>query len=298
MNEQFQWSDVRVFLEVARTGKMTQAGRRIGVSHTTIMRRLARLEEVLGARLFEPGPEGLHPTPAGLALLPLAEDMEGRAKAILDLLQRPGALTGRVRIGAPDGFGSAFLAQILPGLMAAEPGLEIELLPLPAAHKLWNRDVDIAISLDRPSSGRLVMQRLLDYDLRLYGAQELLNGNIPTGKEALRSWPFVGYIDELRYTEVLDFNRLIGDGLRTPYRAATVQAQRDAVVAGAGLGVLPCYLTRGTGLIPILPDDVRFERTYWLLFSEEDRNLARIRRVAEFIRHETQARQKEFRFHP
>lgn len=299
MTESLDWNDVRFFLETARAGRMNRAGKRLGVSHTTVARHIARIEARLRNRLFEPGADGLALTEAGRALVPLAEEMEARAEAICDLLERPGGLTGRVRVGAPDGFGNAVLSRLLPGLCAAEPELTVELVPVPVSHKLWNRDVDLAVSLDRPETGRLVMQKLTDYDLRLYAAPGFLDRHgPPRARDDLAALPFVGYVDELLYTNELDFNRLIHPGVVVRYKAATVQAQLDAVREGAGLGVLPCFMAAGAGLVPVLPDEIAFTRAYWLLFSEEARDNLRVRRAARFIREATQAEAGLFRYAP
>lgn len=299
MPDRYDWNDIQFFLETARSGRISHAAKRLGVSHTTVARHLSQLERRLNNRLLDPGAEGYEPTEAGAVLIPLAEQMETCASAILDRLERPGELTGRVRIGAPDGFGNAMLSRLLPRLALAEPSLDLELVPVPTSHKLWNRDVDIAVSLERPQTGRLVMQKLVDYDLRLYAAADLLHRmGPPQGREDLTRYPFIGYIDELLYTAELDFNRLIHTGIRTSYRAATVQAQFDAVMAGVGLGVLPCFMARDTALVPILPDRITFTRAYWLLMAEDDRDIARIRRVAAFIRETTQADQQSYRFDP
>ena len=85
-------------------------------------------------------------------------------------------------------------------------------------------------------------------------------------------------------------------GLNVVYKAATVKAQFDAVQQGIGLGVLPCFMARGSGLMPVLPEDIAFTRTYWLLFPEEYKSLARIRRVSDFIYEKTQAWSERFRF--
>ncbi|WP_141246540.1 LysR family transcriptional regulator [Actibacterium ureilyticum] len=293
------WNDVRFFLETARAGRISRAGKRLGVSHTTVARHIARIESALRNRLFEPGSDGLTPTEAGRALIPLAEEMEARAVAIRDLLQRPGGLRGRVRVGAPDGFGNAVLSRMLPELCAQEPDLTLELVPVPAMHKLWNREVDIAVSLERPETGRVVMQRLTDYDLRLYAAPGFIDRHgRPDARADLAALPFVGYVDALLYTRELDFNRLIHPDIVTRYKAATVQAQLDAVRAGAGLGVLPCFMAAQSGLVPVLPDTVAFRRAYWLLYSEDERDNPRIRRVAGFIRAATQDRAALFRFTP
>ncbi|EPX85987.1 LysR family transcriptional regulator [Salipiger mucosus] len=290
MPDKLDWNDVRFFLETARARQMSRAGKRMGVSHTTVARHVERIETLLQTKLFEPGADGLTPTEAGAALMPLAEDMEARAVTIRDLFQRPGGLAGRVRIGAPDGFGNAVLSRLLPGLCAQEPNLTVELVPLPATHKLSTREVDIAVSLDRPESGRMIMQRLADYDLRLYASRDFVaRHGLPQTRDALAALPFVGYIDELLYTRELDFNRKIHPGIVTRYKAATVQAQLDAILAGAGLGVLPCFITRGRDLVTILPDEIAFSRAYWLLFSEDDRENSRVRRVADYIRTATQA---------
>ncbi len=297
MTETLDWNDVRFFLETARAGRMSRAGKRLGVSHTTVARHIARIEALLQNRLFEPGIDGLTPTEAGATLIPLAEEMETRAAAICDRLQRPGGLSGRVRVGAPDGFGNAVLSRLLPELCAEEPDLTIELVPVPVSHKLWNRDVDIAVSLERPETGRLIMQRLVDYDLRLYAAPDFIaQHGFPGARDALAGLPFVGYIDELLYTRELDFNRLIHPGIITRYKAATVQAQLDAVRAGAGLGVLPCFMAAERGLIPVLPEEVAFIRTYWLVYGEDGRDNPRIRRVANVIREKTQGEAARFRF--
>ncbi|WP_068115080.1 LysR family transcriptional regulator [Tropicimonas marinistellae] len=299
MTDRFDWNDIHYFLETARAGRISRAAKRMGVSHTTVARHLSRLDMRLKNRLFDADADGYTLTEAGNALLPLAEEMEATALAVLDRLQRPGALQGRVRIGAPDGLGNAMLSRALPALARLEPSLEIELVPVPSSHKLWNRDVDIAVSLDRPQTGRLVMQKLVDYELRLYGSPDLLaTYGQPVTREDLLRLPFVGYIDELLYTAELDFNRRLHPDIRTGYKAATVQAQLDAVIGGVGLGVLPCFMARGRDLLPVMPKTVGFTRAYWLLYSEDDRESARIRRVAAFIRDAVQSRQADFRFNP
>lgn len=299
MAQQLDWNDLRFFLEVARVGRLSRAARRLGVSHTTVARHVARLEELLHNRLFETSEDGLIPTDAGATLIPLAEEMEHRALEALDRLQIQGTLTGRVRIGAPDGFGNALLSRWLPEILKVEPQLEIELVPVPSAHKLWNRDVDIAISLDRPQTGRLVVRKLINYDLRLYAAPGFFSDTgVPAAPAALAGVQAVGYINELLYADALDFERQIHPELRTRYRAATVQAQLDAVQAGAGVGVLPCYMAREAALQPILPEQIRFNRAYWLLYGEDSRNLTRIRRVADFLYQETRKHADLFAYDP
>lgn len=294
----YQWDDIRFFLETWRSGSQTGAARRLGVSHTTVARHLARLQGDLGLDLFEKTAEGLVLTEAGYDILALAQQMEDLGATIGDrLASHDMAASGTVRIGAPDGFGNAFLSRVLPALHRQHPELEIELVPVPRAHKLWRRDVDIAISLDRPETGRVVMRKLVDYDLRLYGAPDLLaEQGTPQTTADLPRYPFVGYIGDLLYTDELDFNTALHPDLRVRYRAATVQAQLDAVAGGAGLGVLPSFMAREAEVTPLLIDQVGFRRAYWLLIPQDIRDLARIRLAADFIVGAVRQHAAQFRF--
>ncbi len=290
----FDWDDIPFFLAVERAGRLASAARRLRVSHTTVARHIDRLEEAMGTPLFDRTAEGLTLTQAGIALRDRAQRMEAAALDIADTVCTEDKIVGSVRVGAPDGIGNAVLSRVLPGILSLHQGLEIELVPVPMTHRLWKREVDIAISLDRPETGRLIMRKLIDYDLRLYAAPAYLDQHgTPDGPDDLPAHPFVGYIDDLLYTPELDFNRSFGADLRIVYKSATVQGQVDAVRAGAGLGVLPCFMA--DGLVPVLADDLRFARTYWMLYPEDYRDLARIRTVADYIHAEIQAMSARFR---
>lgn len=296
----YRWDDLKYFLETWRCGSMSGAGKRLQVSHTTVSRHIDRLERNLGDFLFEPTEDGLALTEFGQRILALAQNMDQLAATIHDRCAQTGdSVLGTVRIGAPDGLGNAFLSRILPELQRQQPELEIELVPVPITHKLWKREVDIAIRLDRPETGRTVVRKLIDYDLRIYGNRALLaERGMPRSRDDLLRFNFVGYVNELLYTPELDFNKTIHPALRTTYKGATVKAQLDAVRAGIGLGVLPCFMMPDPDLIPVLPDELTFERTYWLLIPEEFKSLERIRVVADFIAEATRQRKELFRFRP
>lgn len=72
------WDDIRYFLAVARGGSVRAAGAQLGVNHSTVLRRIAQLEERLGAQMFEKLPSGYRLTAAGEEVLELANQMERR----------------------------------------------------------------------------------------------------------------------------------------------------------------------------------------------------------------------------
>src|SRR6204780_5839727 len=76
------WDDVRYFLAVARGGSVRAAAGRLGVNHSTVLRRIAQLEERLGAHMFEKLPSGYRLTEAGEEILELAVQMEASSNQL------------------------------------------------------------------------------------------------------------------------------------------------------------------------------------------------------------------------
>lgn len=283
---EFNWNDLRTFLAVARTGRLTAAAARIGADHTTVGRRIGALEAQLGAQLFDRTPAGYVLTGAGERLIPAAESMESLAlRAAADLGQTDQALTGTVRIGAPEGFGSYVIAPLLAALGERHPGLEIQLIAMPGLVNLTKREADIAVTLSPPREGRLVSRRLTDYRLGLYAAPAYLDARPPIRTRAdMRGQRFIGYIEDLLYAPELDYMDAPDVEITVQLQSSNLIAQLQAAKAGAGLCVLPDFIAaREPGLVRVLPDAVRLSRSLWLVTHADLKRLARIRAVTSLI---------------
>jgi DNA-binding transcriptional LysR family regulator len=164
------WDDIRVFLAVARSGQILAAARRLGINHATAARRITSLETNLGAQLVVRRTNGCGLTGEGEAFLVHAERMEAEMLAAQSNLGRTdSAISGTVRIGAPDGFGVSFLAPRLGTLIARHPDLRLQLVPVPRSFSLPQREADIAITVERPArrpAGCTQAGRLLAVALR------------------------------------------------------------------------------------------------------------------------------------
>ena len=170
------WEHINTFLAVARTGQILKASRRLKLNHATVGRQVTALEASLGTRLLEWQNQGCTLTPAGEALMVAAEKAESEfLRVTSEISGTAAAISGIVRIGAPDGLGNYFLAQELASLSTLHPDLVVQLLPLPRTFSLSRREADIAITLDRPSQGRLLVQKLTDYTLSVYAAEDYLD---------------------------------------------------------------------------------------------------------------------------
>jgi molybdate transport repressor ModE-like protein len=285
----FDWNDLKYFLAIARLGKLTVAARQLGVDHTTVSRRIQALEDALRATLFERSPQGYKLTQAGEQLLAYAESMETAAKqASAEIGEADMTLAGGVRIGAPDGFGSTFLAPRIWSLCRRHPALEVELVAMPRLFSLSKREADVAVVLSRPTAGRLTVRRLTDYRLGLFAAPAYLARRDPIHRVAdLKGHRLIGYIEDLIFTPELDYLPLIEKGLRAKFASTNLIAQMNATRAGAGLCVLPYFMTVGDdGLVPVLADDVRIMRTFWLITHADLAGMLRVRVTTDFIAEE------------
>lgn len=282
----FNWNDLRAFLAVARTGRLTTAAPRIGMDHTTVARRIGALEDGLGARLFARSPQGYALTAHGERLLPTAEKIESLAMlAGAELGEADQAVTGTVRIGAPEGFGSYILAPLMARLAERHPALDIQLVAISGVLSLSKREADVAVTLSAPREGRLVSRKLTDYRLSLYAAPAYLDARPPIRTRAdMAGQRFIGYIGDLLYAPELDYMQAPDVDIHVGLQSSNLIAQLQACLAGAGLCVLPDFIAaREPGLVRVLPEAVALERSLWLVVHADLRTLARVRAVTEMI---------------
>lgn len=290
------WDDARVFLAVARTGQILAASKRLGVNHATVARRMDSLEAALRTKLLTRRTSGCSLTEAGERFLSHVERMETEMLQARSMLSEEDvALAGTVRIGAPDGFGVAFLAPALSQLTAPHPDLKIQLVPVPRSFSLSRREADIVVTVDRPDQGRLVARKLVDYRLGLYASHAYLARHAaPQTLMELSAHQLVGYVEDLVSSPSLDYAREILKDWQASFEISSALGQVEAVRAGAGIGILHTFIARRHAeLIPILPQ-YHIERAYWLSYHETARPIRRIKVIADVIAQAAQAATAEF----
>lgn len=295
-NAQMNWDDLRYFVELARSKRLARAGRKLGVDHTTVGRRIEVLEQSLGCRLFEAGGDGYALTDAGRQLLAHAETVENSVGLMQAEARGQGVrVSGTVRIGTPEGFGAVFLVPRLKRLFELHPELNVELLTLPRFPSLSAREADILVTLDPPETGRYIAVRLTDFTYGLFATRSYLRQHdaIRT-KSDLLNHTLVGYMDELRPSPRLDYLNDLSPGLRSRLATSGMLAQLAAVRAGLSVGVLAHYLARGAGLVAILPREAVWKHTFWLATHADWYRLSRVRAVWDFVRSVVEAEAEYF----
>lgn len=271
--------DLIYLLEVVRTGRLTDAARRLGVEHTTVSRRIAALEKAVGRRLVHRTARGWRLTDDGEGLLNHAEAVESAIHAVAQLsVGAHSSLGGTVRIAAPDGIGCTVIPDALVGLRIAHPQLEVELTTATRRFDVMSRDYDVAITMERARSRRLAVRHFTDYMMGLYATPEYLATHPSVRqRDDLAKHALVWYVESLLEVAELDIFESHVAPSRPVLRSSNIVAQLRFVTAHGGIGFLPRFLVMNRDdLVPVLPDEVSARRTMYLVARRESLGLARV----------------------
>ncbi|MAU59945.1 LysR family transcriptional regulator [Parvibaculum sp.] len=288
------WDDLRFFLAVAGAGSLSGAGQQLGVNTTTVLRRVASLEDDLGARLFERERTGYRLTAAGEKLVEALEPVDRRLSALpRDFAAAGEGAEGSVRLAAGETIASFLLAAEFPSFRAEHPGLELEILTDPRlaaigqAPRIGNplKDVDIALRLARPTQGDMLMRKLGDLAYGLYASPAYLEERgRPLQMQDIAGHDLIGFPrGETPLGPVWWFSRA-EKSARIAFRSSSVSARAEAARRGLGLAALPCMVgDLQEGLERVFGPDTLGSLEMWLMTRNDLAQLAHVRAVMEFV---------------
>jgi len=270
------WDDMRVFLGVARAEGLTAAAPILKMDPATLGRRIARLEQAVGAALFVKSPQGYALTDLGAQMRDRAAEAETALSLAVDTGQGAATLSGQIRIGAPDGAANYLLPQVCAEIQAGNPDLEVQILALPRAVNLSRREADMAITVSPPATGRLTVKKIIDYRLHLATRRDAQ----PIGAIAdIRGRSIVGYIPDMIFDKELDYLSEIGQtGVQLASNSVAVQLQ---MLRQAGVGIVHDFaLPSAPELTRVLMDEVALQRSFYLVRHASDQQSERLSRFA------------------
>ena len=282
MDRALAWDDLRVVLAVFREGSLSGAARRLGVTHSTVFRRLGAIEQDVGVRLFERFRDGYSPTPAGEIAAACAVRLEDEVLTLERKLSgqdlRP---SGTVRITTTDTL-SAILMRHVAAMRAAHPDIQLEIAVSNAMANLTRREADIAIRTTPAPSELLVGRRVADIAHAIYGSPAYLSRR---DSKDLADLDWIGLDDALGSTVIARWMR---DNISTPQIACKVDALpalRDAAQVGLGVAVLPCYVGDvAPGLRRVTSKTLTEPHSaLWLLTHADLKRTARIRATLDVL---------------
>jgi len=269
---------MRIFLSVARERSLSGAGRALRMDPATVGRRIARLEDQLAASLFLKSPQGYDLTDMGQRMQAHAELAEqALSGAAAEVRGDADRLSGTVRIGAPDGCANYLLPQVCTAIAARHPDLDVQILALPRVLDFGRREADLAITVSRPASGRLTVQKIADYHLCLAGHRDLPPVDDLAALQARR---IVGYIPDMIFDSELDYLGQLGIA-RVAMSSNSAAVQLRLLAERAGFGIVHLFaLPSAPDLVPVLRDQLLLTRSFFLVRHAADRRVARLNRFA------------------
>ena len=281
-----RWDHVRIFRAAAASGSFSGAARHLGSSQPTVGRQITALETALGGTVFRRTRGGLVLTEMGTRLRELAEQMDRSARALVRRAQdaREG-VAGEVRLSVPPALGVEWLTPRLGPLLRQHPLLEVAITTETAVADVSGLAAHIAVRLFRPDGDGIVMRRLRRFESGLFADRGLLKRLGPPRAESdLARFPLVGFERARNQLVEMQWLRQHVPAGRFAFRSDNALAQRAAIEAGLGLGILPLYVVRGRpALRRVLPHVEIPTRSWWLAYHEDLRDHPPVRALAEFL---------------
>jgi DNA-binding transcriptional LysR family regulator len=279
------WDDIRYFLAVTRGGSVRAAADALGVNHSTVIRRIAQLEKLLGSKVFEKLPSGYRLTPAGVEIVDLAEQMEAKSDQLETLIfGRDQGLRGKLRITLAPALASGLLMPDFATFSATHPEIELEVVASQGPVNLVKREADVALRVVYETSSpppHLTGSRLHDVHGAVYAARTLLQDSVAHHPGRPLKWllwagdwapPAGANVEALRVAPV-------------PARFSDTLAQAAAAKTGMGIAPLPCFVGDADPELVRVPGSGQWRfGTLWLLTHGEARRTRRVKLFSEFLK--------------
>jgi DNA-binding transcriptional LysR family regulator len=280
-----KWDDLRIFLEVARHGSVHAAARQLRLDHSTVCRRIGRLETLLAVKLLDRNRKGVFVRPEAQGLLQHVEGMDQHASSLAEFMV--GDESKVVRIATMEGIASGYLARCAPTLAQFDPAMKIELVSNPQVVDLNRKEADVFLSFFNPATRGLRSILVGSFSLFLYCSKDYLRRNgKPRSRADLPRHVFVGYIDDLL---AIDAVRWLDEVILSPrmsFQSNSVLAQCNAAAQGMGIVLLPTFVACGVHRLErILADNVSIRRQVWASIRTEHGHLVRINTVLDFLKY-------------
>ncbi|WP_374309760.1 LysR family transcriptional regulator [Dongia sp.] len=276
------WDDLRYFMALADGGGLAAASRKLKVEHATVARRIAALEEKLGAQLVDRRPRRYELTEAGRRVVAHARAMETEAFAIeRDLLGGADSRVVDLAVSAPPLL-ARLAARHLGRLRASHPDIRLTLLGETRNVSLLRREADLALRLARPTDQSLVIRKVGALCYRLYGSAAYLAATRAPDyafiafDESLDDLPQQVWLKE----QMAGFQN--GDR-QVALRSNDLGTQAEAAAAGIGLAVLPHFIAAALGLKAAGPRQLSFQRDIWLTYHRDLQKNPSVKAAATFL---------------
>ncbi len=273
-----QWDDLKIYLAILRSGSVRAAAGALGISHSTVLRRLDSLEEAIGVTLFHRLPTGYELTADGESLRQRAEDIELSAIAF----QRGATGVDQDRVGKltvtmPEPFAIHYFVEHFGAFHAAHPEIELEIVFAYDVLDLSRRAADVAVRFMSEPDGQLIGRRLPNFAEAYYASKEYLNNYDLDDPDSGACW--IGWRDTADWVEETPFPQL-----PVRWNMPSVCVQLASCKSGFGLTQLPCFIgDRAPDLVRVPGSQPMSGRDGWVLYHEDLKGTPRVTSFTNFL---------------
>jgi DNA-binding transcriptional LysR family regulator len=285
----FDWNDLKYFLAVRRAGSTQAAAKALGVSQSTVRRRLEELEKRIGRELVRRTPVGYELTELGLELSPLVERVEDAVAAVERRLSASETdLAGVIRVTCPEAFGLRLMqSPLLDRFYSRFPLLRVEFVMTDKVVNLSRGEADIAIRGADPAErdGALFGRKIADSQWALYASSAYIarHGLVNSIKDVDKH-VVVKYDGEMSDCRAARWLQKVAPHAKTAARSNNLPALTMAVKSGAALAPLPVVVgDEERDFIRVFGPIPELTASFYLLMHQDLKHTPRVRAFFDFV---------------
>lgn len=278
------WGDLQYFLAVAETGAIAGAAQRLKVNHSTVLRRIAHLEQALGGRLFDRLPGGYALTASGNALAEhlagLSEQVEAAQRHLTGL---DPAIEGPIRVTSSDIVVEGLLMPLLAQFRQRHPRVRIQLVMNYGYTGLLPHQADVAVRGADQAPADLVGRRVGHIETVLCASRSYL-AQVGARALPLPEHRWVAVDESLAFSMFEGWFRKHVPAASVVARVDSLVGVADAVASGLGVGMLPRPLVQARPqLVQLAPPEPALNKPIWVLMHPDVQHTARVRALFHFL---------------
>jgi len=281
-----EWGDLRFLLAVAREGSASRAANALGVDQTTVIRRIAHLEQTIGSELVERRQSGYRLTDMGRRVAEAAERIDVEVINLENAVEASKrSLAGSIRFTSSERITNFVIAPWLAEFRRLHPDISIELIGSDRYLDVGGGEADVAIRMPaRPEGAGIVVRRLPDiawsvYCSRSYGEE---NG-LPRSPEAIPGHAVIGAPPDATATNAAWLEEIAGKE-NVAVRCGSISSILGSARAGLGLAVLPCVLAdTAPELVQCMPPLTGMTSQIWMIIREDLKAAPHVRAFTDFL---------------
>ena len=282
--------DITAFLVSARTGGFSAAAREIGTTPSVVSKRVGRLEDEIGTRLFTRTTRALSLTPEGERLQPRLQQIVAELDDALDQNDPRGRLLrGTLRLRAPASLGSKYVGPLVTEFQKLNPGISVELHLIDRQVNPLEENFDLSLGASMLGFGGLRETALAPYPRKLVASPAYIaERGMPLTLQGIAHHECITFL-LLGHTWTFDGpTGQVSIGVRGRLTVNDSRTIVGAAVSGMGIAIVPEFhaydaLREGT-LVEVMPGYSVAELWFKTLVPNHKAHRPEIRALVDFLR--------------